>query len=423
MISDETSGSTGAASVDARVAPAVDREIDIDDEFAALAGSLNLLHASFVHLAARVIDSEEWRQHAMRTPAAYLAWITGTSPERAKTIVALAERRDQYPLLFAAFERGELSLEQVAESVKGPSWADATITDLAEVCTVTKLRKVMRSNLFTGPPDEPEPAASLPETRVSFGVNRHGRWTMRGDFDLADGRRIEAALTERKDALFADGDTEVTWADALLDCMNRSLTATASSSRRDQYRTWVHIDVTSGVATTTDGWRIPQALQEHLTCDGVIQPVWEREGVPFSVGRAQHIVPARTRRIIERRDRGCRVPGCTAGRFVEVHHIVHWEHGGVTDTWNLVSLCRKHHQLHHQGQLGVTGNADTEHGLTFTDWSGRVIGPNGQPSPTDRPPPQPHHPYVPPINGRMDWAWLGGWTHPDTLAQTRQQAA
>jgi multidrug transporter EmrE-like cation transporter len=115
------------------------------------------------------------------------------------------------------------------------------------------------------------------------------------------------------------------------------------------------IEVTDGDATTTDGWWIPMAARDRILCDGVVQPVWESDGVPFSVGRAQHIVPDRTRRIVERRDRGCRVPGCTAGRFVEVHHIVHWRDGGATGTSNLVSVCPRHHKLHHQGRLGISG--------------------------------------------------------------------
>jgi len=54
------------------------------------------------------------------------------------------------------------------------------------------------------------------------------------------------------------------------------------------------------------------------------------------------VVSDRLRRIIERRDRGCRVPGCTNERFVEVHHIIHWLQGGVTDSWNLISLRLSH---------------------------------------------------------------------------------
>ena len=394
-------------------------ERDLDTELTTVAGSLNLLQAQLVDLAAEVIATGCWKVHAKRTPVSYLAWITGLSPDHAATIIELAEQRDQYPLVMAAFRRGELSLDQTVQACRAPAWADGKLAEFATNCTVTQLRKTMRSNVFTGPPGEPDPVAAEPTTRVSFGINRTGRWTINGNFDIADGRRIEAALTERKDDLFTQGNTDATWADALLDCADRSLGSVASSSRRDQYRTWFHVDVTSGAATTTDGWRIPQALHEQLTCDGVIQPVWESDGVPFSVGRAQHIVPHRTRRIIERRDRGCRVPGCTASRFVEVHHIVHWEHGGATDTPNLLSLCSRHHKMHHQGRLGITGNADIEQGVTFTDSSGRVIRPNGRPTPPGVAPPSPEPPYVPAINGRMDWAWFGGWIHPAELQRRR----
>ena len=155
------------------------------------------------------------------------------------------------------------------------------------------------------------------------------------------------------------------------------------------------------------------AIQEHVLCDGVMQPVWERDGVPFSVGRSQRIVPDRTRRIIEKRDRGCRVPGCRAERFVEIHHIVHWLNGGPTDTWNLLSLCPKHHQMHHQGALGISGNADEFDAVVFTDGANRIRG-SGEPTLPTESPPTPDKPYEPPLAGRFDWDWIGlGWVHPN----------
>ena len=165
------------------------------------------------------------------------------------------------------------------------------------------------------------------------------------------------------------------------------------------------------------------AIRDRVLCDGAIQPVWERDGIPFSVGRTQRIVPDRTRRIIQHRDLGCRVPGCTADRFVEIHHIIHWLNGGPTDTWNLVSICPKHHRMHHQGRLGITGNADEQQGLTFTDWMGRAIGPNGQPNVPTRPPPQPAEPYRHPCGERLDMNWVGlGWAHDNALKRRREQA-
>ena len=205
----------------------------------------------------------------------------------------------------------------------------------------------------------------------------------------------------------------VTWAYALVDIAERSLDAVESTARRDRYRTWLHLDVTEGSATTTDGWRVPMAVGDRLLCDGVVQPVWESDGVPFSVGRAQHVVPPRTRRIVEHRDRGCRVPGCSGDRFVEIHHIVHWLDGGRTDTSNLICLCPRHHKLHHRGELGITGDADRFDGVTFTDAQGRVIAGRDPAVVPTAPPPSPPATYRNPLNGRFNWSWLSGWEHPN----------
>jgi len=69
-----------------------------------------------------------------------------------------------------------------------------------------------------------------------------------------------------------------------------------------------------------DRWRVPDALRDLYLCDATVTPVYVADGVPFSVGRSQHIVPDRTRRLVEHRDGGCRAPGCDQCRWVQVHH-------------------------------------------------------------------------------------------------------
>ena len=59
------------------------------------------------------------------------------------------------------------------------------------------------------------------------------------------------------------------------------------------------------------------------------------------------------RRVLQRRDGGCRFPGCSATRFVDAHHIHHWADGGETHLGNLVLLCRHHHRLVHEGGFGL----------------------------------------------------------------------
>ena len=393
-----------------------------NDRLCGLAGQLNVVHARVTVEVAELLETDGWQQGAVRSPSAFLQWKLGLSPARADEVVKVARRRAEFPVLMAGFDRGEYSLEQAAAAVEAPAWADELICDFVAIATVSKIRRAMRSNMFEGDPDEPDPEPKSPQDRVSFGIGGDGRWRLSANLGVDDGRRVEAALNERKDAIFTHGNETVTWDEAFTDCFERSLDTVQSESpsRADRYRTWIHLDVTHGDATLTDGWQIPIAVADRILCDGIVQPVWETDGIPFSIGRAQHIVPDRTRRIIEQRDRGCRVPGCES-RHVEIHHIIHWRNGGVTDTWNLISLCKKHHKLHHRGRLGITGNADLFDGVTFTDARGDRIGGVGQPAtPSDIP--QPDIPYRAPLNARFDWNWIGlGWTHPNLRTQRLQQ--
>ncbi|MCG7291689.1 HNH endonuclease [Corynebacterium afermentans] len=44
----------------------------------------------------------------------------------------------------------------------------------------------------------------------------------------------------------------------------------------------------------------------------------------------------------------CAMPGCSHRRFIEMHHIKEWEHGGMTDLDNLIPLCSScHSQVSH----------------------------------------------------------------------------
>ena len=394
----------------------------VNARLATLAGSLNLINAELAAEVEALLESGLWQQGGCITPAGFLVWKLGITPHRANQIVRVAQRRSVFPQITAMFDRGELSLEQVAVAVEAPDWAEDKIIDLVPICTPAKLRRAFRSIGFEDDPDTPEPTVAPPVDTISMGIGRDGRWHINGNLAVDDGMRIEAAITEHHDAMFHEHGEPTSTAAAFVDIFDQNMAAVTSVSRRDRYRSWLHVDVTDGAATTTNGWRIPTAVRDRLLCDGVVQPVWETDGVPFSIGRAQHTVPSRTRRIIEFRDRGCRVLGCDA-THVEIHHIIHWLDGGPTDTWNLISLCPIHHKMHHHGQLGITGNADTFDAVEFTDHNGRRLC-GVDPPDTNHPPPDATQPYTPPLLGRFDWNWIGlGWSHPNAVERHRQQLA
>jgi 5-methylcytosine-specific restriction protein A len=86
------------------------------------------------------------------------------------------------------------------------------------------------------------------------------------------------------------------------------------------------------------------AQLRRLTCDAKITPVvLNGAGQPLDVGRTKRCVTPAQRKAIAARDGGCAYPGCDkTPRWSEIHHIIHWLHGGRTDINNLVMLCRTH---------------------------------------------------------------------------------
>jgi hypothetical protein len=80
--------------------------------------------------------------------------------------------------------------------------------------------------------------------------------------------------------------------------------------------------------------------------------------------RVSSKIPSALRRKVFMRDKFCCVvAGCRAREFLDVHHIVHREHGGAHAMSNLCLLCFQHHKAHHDGKLAIEGLAP--HRLTF----------------------------------------------------------
>jgi hypothetical protein len=315
-----------------------------------------------------------------------------------------------FPVVFAAFEGGELAVDQVAAATKAPAWTDTQMCMLAKHATVHQLAKIVRSYQFDDPPhptDDPEPEA--PGESVAGWFDSAGRYHLNAELDADHGRVVDAAVREAKDRLFhdlpVDQRRQVSNVDALVDVATRSLDSLAVG-RRERFRVNVYIDTTAGMVpgdgvTWSDGSAVPDWIRDLIVCDAAITPIGVDGGVAVSVGRALRITPERTRRLIEHRDRGCRVPGCTRTRLVQVHHIVHDPAGGGCDTWNLICLCPHHHRLHHQGRLGIVGNADHPDGVIFTDAHGRPLPRTGTPRQPTGPPPQPDRPYPHPLGERL----------------------
>jgi hypothetical protein len=440
----------------AGVADGWDRERAIDglqERLAEVCGFRNSFDAELVALAAEALEHRWWAQPGIVSPSHWLVWQAGLSPSRARQVIAVAGRRHELPVTFAAFEAGELSFDQVMPiCAHAPAWADTQVCEHAKVMTVTQLRRVLRSYRFHPDPvdgeDHTADTADPRSEQVSLVQGDDGMWRLTGRLDADHGAIVETALREALDALYRSGSTVTpAMVDALVELAHRSLDTVTDPARRDRYRVHLHIrgdhptttgddttgddttggdephdttaddvagDVAAGPAGGPDGlgatvdrlgYAVPEWLRDLVCCDTSVAPTIEHDGIPVSVGRSQYTVPERTRRLVILRDRGCRIPGCAHDRWLHIHHLDHYPDGG-TDTWNLIAICPAHHRIHHRGQLGISGNADRPNGLTFTDRHGRPLRPNPLPRPPSGPAPPPTGHYQHPLGERLTTRWI-----------------
>jgi hypothetical protein len=128
----------------------------------------------------------------------------GISPSHAKQIVKVAQQRASYPLIIDAFDRGQLTFDQVPVVVtRAPTWADERVLHFTHNATVTQLRRAIRAERFEGDPDQPDPQPK-PEDRERLSTSNtdQGRWRINGELDLDRGSIVDNALTEARDSLF-----------------------------------------------------------------------------------------------------------------------------------------------------------------------------------------------------------------------------
>ena len=312
-----------------------------------LASQAAQVQAAMVEETVNLLATDGWAGAGVRSPEHFLQVFAWLSPAHANQLVAVARRRTEIPETVELMAQGRLSLDQASVVARHvPAEFSAGGAELAEKMTVAQLRRTLSRYGFQVTdevdPDVPEPVESQPGLSMySLG----SRFKLVFETSLDEGAVVEQAIREAKDALFTAGNTHATLADGFMEVVSRSLAAVADPGRRDHYKVMIHLDVDG------NGWlgkkgALPEALLKKMTCQGRITPVWEKDGSPVAVGRSQRIVPERTRRLVEDRDRGCRYPGCPVTAFLENHHMRHWADGGGTDPNNLLSLCPFHHREH-----------------------------------------------------------------------------
>ncbi|MDQ3738359.1 MAG: DUF222 domain-containing protein [Actinomycetota bacterium] len=110
----------------------------LQTSLAGVCGHVNAQHAQLVRLAETALAGDAWKQIGIHSASHWLAWQAGVSTGTANKILAVARRAVLHPEVMAAFNAGELSLDQVALAVRAPRWTDTEICSLAKMWPDTR---------------------------------------------------------------------------------------------------------------------------------------------------------------------------------------------------------------------------------------------------------------------------------------------
>ena len=273
---------------------------ELEAALAGVCGELNAAHARLVSIVGEALDSDAWHGWGIHSPAQWVAWQTGLSPDRATEIVRIASRRAELPVTLAAFEAGAVDRRpghrprtagtRRATRHRPASWRSRPRSPNC-VGSSPRTRSRTRSRRKTPPAEPPttqqrSAARSTSTTRAASICHAVG--------DVVGGATVEAALHQAKDTLYRAGERDASWWDALVEVAERSLANPDDQIRRDRFRVHLHVDITDPAATVarlTNGVGIPAWARDLLLCDATVQPVWVRDNVPIGVGRTSRADP------------------------------------------------------------------------------------------------------------------------------------
>jgi hypothetical protein len=368
----------------------------LEAQITELAGQLNAAEYRWLLLIAEFDRLEGWSDGRLRSCAHWLNFKCGLNLGAAREKVRVAHALAGLPKIAAAMARGELSYSKVrAVSRVACAATEETFLMIALHGTAHHVEQLVRGYRQAQQAAELSREAQQHVNRgVSYEYAEDGSLVLKARLPAVAGALVIQALkaaVERIPAkeICATGVQEQPipytsrCADALA-CMAESFLAGSGSSAAssspastaDRYQVIVHVDAESlrqhsdGRCEIEQGPSIPIQTARRVACDASLLSVLENEhGEPLDVGRKTRSIPPAIRRALRSRDAGCRFPGCTHERYVDAHHIEHWADGGETKLSNLVTLCRLHHRLVHEGQIRI--ETPPEGGWRFVRPDGR----------------------------------------------------
>src|SRR5437870_1408205 len=317
-------------------------------------------------MAARVEQSNVWRQSGERSAVHFLAHTTGTSVGRAQSVLETAARLEQLPATADAFRTATLSESQVQE-----------VAAAAAVRPASEARLLARAN------------GTLKHLRDECRRVRHAGTDEQARYDAIRRNRFLRTWTDGEGAVCGQFRTTPDAGARMLAALDAEIDRVFKAARRDgrrEPRAAYAVDALEALVCSSvgagEGRKPPRTVINVLvdydalvrghtlvgeTCEiaGIgslpvsIVRSWQRDaylslivthGVDIkAVTRATRYVDVDQRRALAVRDRSCVVEPCDADSRLLRDHRVPFARGGPTEIDNLQHLCPFHHALQTKG--------------------------------------------------------------------------
>ena len=347
-----------------------------------LAAHIDAAQYQFLNLLGRFDSQEEWADAGILSCAHWLNIHCGISLGAGRERVRVARALPQLPKISSAFRKGRVSYSKVRAMTRvATAENEAFLLETAESGTASQVEKVVRHyRRFKRIEKLEEDNIRFAQRKVNLFQDDDDSWVIRGRLTAEQGALLQKALELGAEQLFQeqqdvpeevetqleesqplDQPTSETAESRRADALTRMAEAfvantNSQASGGDAYLVNIHTDVDTLKADGDNAeaecgghGHVSAETCRRISCDAsVVQWLDKHNGEPLSIGRKTRTIPPAIRRALQRRDGGCRFPGCTCTRFVDAHHIIHWADGGETRLENLVLLCRRHHRLVHE---------------------------------------------------------------------------
>jgi len=373
----------------------------LEDQITELAAHIHAANYRLLALIRQFDEAAGWAEPGLRSCAHWLNWKCGIGLNAAREKVRVAHALGDLPKISASFSKGEISYSKVRAMTRVATDENEEFLLMIALHgtaahverAVRQFRRTKRNEALDA--DNERHA----RRRVVWRVDEDGCWSLHARFTPEQGERIMKAIDATVDEIEAEQENVSAETSAEPD-MDKPMPCPIAQKRADALerladgflsgegravhggdRCTVHVhtdldtlrvDGAGAESTLEHGGNVSAETSRRLACDcGVVPWVESGSGATLDIGRRSRSIPPAIRRALQRRDQGCRFPGCTAHKYVDAHHVVHWADGGETRLDNLVTLCRHHHRAVHEGGFDVQMGAD---GVPkFRDRRGRLL--------------------------------------------------